>query len=110
MAGTKAYIPHLIFTGDDWLKEHAVIAEEDIIIVNGRETKCIQAVKNLADLPWAAMGVEYVIEATGLFTDSEAAKGHLAAGAKKVIISAPGKGDVKTIVMGVNEKTYTKNY
>lgn len=87
-------------------KSSPELAEEDIIIVNGFETKCVQATKNLADLPWAAMGVEYVIECTGLFTDSEAAKGHLAAGAKKVIISAPGKGDVKTIVMGVNENEY----
>ena len=87
-------------------KSSPELAEEDIIIVNGFETKCVQATKNLADLPWAAMGVEYVIECTGLFTDSEAAKGHLDAGAKKVIISAPGKGDVKTIVMGVNENEY----
>ena len=87
-------------------KSSPELAEEDILIVNGKETKCIQATKNLADLPWAAMGVEYVIECTGLFTDSEAAKGHLAAGASKVIISAPGKGDVKTIVMGVNENEY----
>jgi glyceraldehyde 3-phosphate dehydrogenase len=58
----------------------------------------------LDQLPWKALGVDYVIESTGLFTDSEKAKGHLAAGAKKVIISAPGKGDVKTIVMGVNHE------
>ena len=90
-------------------KSSPELAEEDILIVNGKETKCIQATKNLADLPWAAMGVEYVIECTGLFTDSEAAKGHLAAGASKVIISAPGKGDVKTIVMGVNENEYDAN-
>ena len=57
-----------------------------------------------ASLPWKALGVDYVIESTGLFTDSEKAKGHLAAGAKKVIISAPGKGEVKTLVMGVNEE------
>jgi glyceraldehyde 3-phosphate dehydrogenase len=57
-------------------------------------------------LPWKALGVDYVIESTGLFTESEKAKGHLAAGAKKVIISAPGKGEVKTLVMGVNEKEY----
>jgi len=64
------------------------------------------AVKDLATLPWKDLGVDYVIESTGLFTDSEKAKAHLAAGAKKVIISAPGKGDVKTIVMGVNENEY----
>jgi len=87
-------------------KSSPELAEEDILIVNGFETKCIQATKNLADLPWAAMEVEYVIECTGLFTEAEAAKGHLAAGAKKVIISAPGKGDLKTIVMGVNENEY----
>ena len=64
------------------------------------------AVKDLATLPWTRYGVDIVIESTGLFTDSEKAKAHLAAGAKKVIISAPGKGEVKTIVMGVNEGEY----
>ena len=80
--------------------------EADTIVVNGHKTKCIMATKSPADLPWKALGVDYVIEATGLFTDSEKAKGHLAAGAKKVLLSAPGKGEVKTIVMGVNEKEY----
>ena len=80
--------------------------EPDTLVVNGYKTRCIQAGKGPADLPWKALGVEYVIESTGLFTDSEKAKGHLAAGAKKVIISAPGKGEVKTIVMGVNEQEY----
>jgi len=79
---------------------------DDIIVVNGNEVKCIAATKEPSQLPWKAMGVEYVIESTGLFTDSEKAKGHLEAGAKKVVISAPGKGDVKTIVMGVNENEY----
>jgi glyceraldehyde 3-phosphate dehydrogenase len=64
------------------------------------------ATKEPGQLPWKALGVDYVIESTGLFTDSEKAKGHLAAGAKKVILSAPGKGEVKTIVMGVNEGEY----
>jgi glyceraldehyde 3-phosphate dehydrogenase len=80
--------------------------EPDTLVVNGCKTRCIQAGKGPADLPWKALGVEYVIESTGLFTDSEKAKGHVSAGAKKVIISAPGKGDVKTIVMGVNEQEY----
>jgi len=53
--------------------------------------------------------VDVVIESTGLFTDSEKAKGHLTAGAKKVLISAPGKGDVKTIVMGVNDNELNLN-
>jgi glyceraldehyde 3-phosphate dehydrogenase len=64
------------------------------------------AAKEPSQLPWKALGADYVIEATGLFTDSEKAKGHLAAGAKKVIISAPGKGDVKALLMGVNEDEY----
>ena len=80
--------------------------ENDVVVVNGQKTKCIMATKTPTELPWQALGVDYVIEATGLFTDSEKAKGHLAAGAKKVIISAPGKGDVKTLVMGVNEGEY----
>lgn len=87
-------------------KSDASLAEDDILVVNGNEIKCLGVVKELKDLPWKAMGVEYVIESTGLFTASEKAQGHLEAGAKKVIISAPGKGDVKTIVMGVNEKEY----
>jgi glyceraldehyde 3-phosphate dehydrogenase len=80
--------------------------ENDVLVVNGNKIKCIMATKNPSELPWKALGVEFVIESTGLFTDSEKAKGHLAAGAKKVIISAPGKGEVKTIVMGVNQQEY----
>ncbi|MBN2546196.1 MAG: type I glyceraldehyde-3-phosphate dehydrogenase [Spirochaetes bacterium] len=87
-------------------KSDPKLADDDILVVNGNKIKCILATKEPSQLPWKDMGVEYVIESTGLFTDSEKAKGHLAAGAKKVIISAPGKGDVKTIVMGVNEKEY----
>ena len=81
-------------------------AEADTIVVNGHKTKCVMATKTPAELPWKALGVDIVIESTGLFTDSEKATGHLQAGAKKVIISAPGKGEVKTIVMGVNENEY----
>jgi len=80
--------------------------EADLLIVNGHKIKCVPATKTPAELPWKDLGVEYVIESTGLFTDSEKAKGHLEAGAKKVIISAPAKGEVKTIVMGVNEHEY----
>lgn len=87
-------------------KSDAAKEENDVLVVNGNKIKCVAAVKELKALPWAELGVEYVIESTGLFTDSEKAKGHLEAGAKKVIISAPGKGDVKTIVMGVNENEY----
>jgi glyceraldehyde 3-phosphate dehydrogenase len=87
-------------------KSDASLAEADTIVVNGFKTKCIMATKSPADLPWKALGVDYVLEATGLFTDSEKAKGHLAAGAKKVLITAPGKGEVKTLLMGVNENEY----
>ncbi len=94
--------------------KHAISAEKsdpskeeaDTLVVNGHKIKCVMATKSPADLPWKALGVDYVIESTGLFTDSEKAKGHLAAGAKKVILSAPGKGEVKTLVVGVNEKEY----
>jgi glyceraldehyde 3-phosphate dehydrogenase len=87
-------------------KSDPAATEADTLIVNGNKIKCVMATKTPDALPWKALGVDYVIESTGLFTDSEKAKGHLAAGAKKVIISAPGKGDVKTIVMGVNEQEY----
>jgi glyceraldehyde 3-phosphate dehydrogenase len=80
--------------------------EEDTLIVNGHEVKCVLATKEPSQLPWKELGVDYVLECTGLFTDSEQAKGHLAAGAKKVIISAPGKGEVKTLLMGVNHEEY----
>jgi glyceraldehyde 3-phosphate dehydrogenase len=87
-------------------KSSPAAAEDDVLIVNGNKVKCIMATKDPSALPWKDLGVEIVIESTGLFTDSEKAKGHLAAGAKKVLISAPGKGDVKTIVMGVNDGEY----
>ena len=87
-------------------KSDASKEEADVLVVNGNKIKCVMATKTPDQLPWKALGVDYVIESTGLFTDSEKAKGHLAAGAKKVIISAPGKGEVKTVVMGVNEKEY----
>ena len=87
-------------------KSDAALPEADTLVVNGHKIKCVAAVKDLATLPWKALGVDLVIESTGLFTDSEKAKAHLTAGAKKVIISAPGKGEVKTIVMGVNEGEY----
>ena len=87
-------------------KSNPALEEPDVIVVNGHKVKCVGAVKDLATLPWKALGVDIVFESTGLFTDSEKAKAHITAGAKKVIISAPGKGEVKTIVMGVNEGEY----
>src|SRR5882757_9854885 len=76
--------------------------EDDVLVVNGKEIKVVSA-KTPAELPWKAMGVDVVIESTGLFTEAEKAKGHLTAGAKKVIISAPAKGEDITVVMGVND-------
>lgn len=87
-------------------KSDALLENDDILVVNGHKIKCVMAQKEPSQLPWKTLGVDYVIEATGLFTDSAKAKGHLDAGAKKVIISAPGKGEVKTIVMGVNDNEY----
>ena len=68
--------------------------EADILIVNGHKVKCIAATRNPAELPWKALGVDLVIESTGLFTDSEKAKAHLDAGAKRVVITAPASGEV----------------
>ncbi len=79
--------------------------EDDVLTVNGQDMLVVSA-KDPSQLPWKAMGVDVVIESTGLFTDVEKAKGHLAAGAKKVIISAPAKGDCPTLVMGVNHEKY----
>jgi glyceraldehyde 3-phosphate dehydrogenase len=87
-------------------KSDPALAEADTLVVNGHKIKCLMAVKDLATLPWKAMGVELVIEATGLFTDAEKAAAHLTAGAKKVIITAPAKGGAKTFVMGVNHEKY----
>src|SRR5437764_10707921 len=79
--------------------------EDDVLIVNGQEILVVSA-KDPSNLPWKALGVELVIESTGLFTEADKAKGHLIAGAKKVIISAPAKGEDITIVMGVNNDKY----
>ena len=79
--------------------------EDDVLMVNGAEIKVVSA-RTPAELPWKQLGVDIVIESTGLFTDAEKAKGHLAAGAKKVVISAPAKGEDITVVMGVNHEKY----
>jgi glyceraldehyde 3-phosphate dehydrogenase len=82
-----------------------VVAREGGFVANGDEVMVL-AEKDPANLPWARLGVEIVIESTGLFTQAEKAQLHLKAGAKKVIISAPGKGEVFTVVLGVNEEMY----
>ncbi len=93
------------FKGTVESKKSAPDKDADILVVNGKEIKVVSA-KTPAELPWKALGVEMVIESTGLFTAKEKAEGHIAAGAKKVIISAPGKNEDITIVLGVNEGKY----
>lgn len=78
----------------------------DVLVVNGHKILCVQAQRSPEQLPWGKLGVEYVIESTGLFVDKSKAEGHIKAGAKKVIISAPAKGGAKTLVMGVNHEEY----
>lgn len=77
-------------------------AEDDVLVVNGHDILVVSA-KSPAELPWGKLGVQLVIESTGLFTEAEKAKGHITAGAKKVIISAPAKGEDITVVIGVND-------
>jgi len=89
-------------------KSAADKADDDVLVVDGKEIKVVSA-KTPAELPWAALGVQLVIESTGLFTDAEKAKGHITAGAKKVIISAPAKGEDITVVIGVNDDKLTKD-
>lgn len=86
-------------------KSSADKTDDDVLVVNGRKMQVVSA-KTPAELPWAKMGVEIVIEATGLFTDAAKAKGHIDAGAKKVLITAPAKGEDITIVVGVNDDKY----
>jgi len=87
-------------------KSSPSLEEDDILIVDGHKIKCVAAPKTPDLLPWKDLGVEYVIESTGLYTAVEKASLHLNAGARKVIITAPGKGEMKTFVMGVNEHEY----
>jgi glyceraldehyde 3-phosphate dehydrogenase len=94
------------FDGEVGSKKSSADKEaDDVLLVDGKEVHVVSA-KTPAELPWKKYGVDYVIESTGLFTEAEKAKGHLAAGAKKVIISAPAKGEDITVVMGVNHESY----
>jgi glyceraldehyde 3-phosphate dehydrogenase len=85
----------------------SVEARDEGIVVDGKFIPCV-AVKSPSDLPWAKMGADYVVESTGFFTDFAGAEGHLKAGAKRVILSAPTKDPerVPTLLMGVNEKKF----
>lgn len=79
--------------------------KDNSLIVDGKELKIV-SYKNPAEIPWAQLGADIVIESTGIFTDAEKAKAHLQGGAKKVIISAPAKGEDITVVIGVNDEKY----
>ncbi len=82
-----------------------VQVDENNIVVDGKAVP-VTGHRQPKDIPWAEMGAEYVLECTGIFRDGDSASAHIDAGATKVIISAPAKGDIKTIVMGVNEDEY----
>ncbi len=86
--------------------EGEVSADDAFLYVNGAKIQAL-AERNPAALPWGTLGVDVVIECTGRFTDSETAKQHITAGARKVLISAPATGDVRTIVLGVNNEQIT---
>ena len=90
---------HGLFPGD-------VAVSNGNLVVNGQEIQ-ITAERNPADLPWGASQVDLVVESTGVFADAQKASAHLTAGAGKVIISAPAKGDLKTVVLGVNDDILT---
>ncbi len=87
-------------------KSNPSLEEDDVLVVGGNKIHCLAIKDGPAALPWKDLGVEIVIECTGLFTEAAKAKGHLDAGAKKVIISAPAKGEDITLVMGVNHEKY----
>jgi glyceraldehyde 3-phosphate dehydrogenase len=94
------------FNGEVFSKKSAPDKlEDDVLVVNGNDILVVSA-KDPSGLPWKQLGVDIVIESTGLFTDGEKAKGHLVAGAKKVIISAPAKNEDITVVVGVNHEKY----
>ena len=96
------------FLGKIGENKHTVEATEDSIIVDGKEIK-IYAIKDAKDCPWGEIGVDVVLECTGFYTSKEKSMAHIAAGAKRVVISAPAGNDLKTIVYSVNEKTLTKD-
>ena len=97
----------ILFKHDSTYGAYAGVVDhtDDALIVDGRTIRVFQE-KDPANLPWAELGVDIVIESTGLFTNAEKARAHLDAGATKVIITAPAKGEDVTIVLGVNDATY----
>ncbi len=88
------------------IKGDALAQDADTLVVDGHKIKCLAAPRELSALPWKKLGIDLVIEATGLFTQEAQASGHILAGAKKVLVTAPATAEVKTIVTGVNEHEY----
>jgi glyceraldehyde 3-phosphate dehydrogenase len=82
------------------------LESDDLLVVNGHKIRCLAVREGPSELPWAKLGCEIVIESTGLFTSADKAKGHLEAGAKRVLITAPAKGEDITVCMGVNHEKY----
>lgn len=102
-AATNAHL--LKYDSVHGIMDGEIGATDDALIVNGKEIKVLSE-RDPANLPWGQLGVDIVVESTGLFRDKEKASKHLEAGAKKVIISAPAKNEDITIVLGVNEDKY----
>ncbi|MBD0322242.1 MAG: type I glyceraldehyde-3-phosphate dehydrogenase, partial [Aldersonia sp.] len=88
------------------LPDEVSLEGDDTIVVGSQKIKALEVKEGPSALPWGDLGVDVVVESTGIFTDATKAKGHIDAGAKKVIISAPAKNEDVTIVMGVNDDKY----
>ena len=102
-----AYLLKYDTTQGNYARDHEVVAGEDSITVDGKKIT-IYAIKDAKDCPWGELGIDVVLECTGFYTSKDKSMAHIAAGAKKVVISAPAGNDLKTIVYSVNEKTLTK--
>src|SRR6266436_6530548 len=87
-------------------KSSPEVPDDDTLVVDGHPIRCLAVKEGPAAIPWGKLGVEIVIESTGLFTEAEKARGHLKAGAKRVLISAPAKGEDITVCMSVNHEKY----
>lgn len=99
----NATLAHLLKYDSVHGKFNGTVSHDDQhLIINGKQIKAL-AERDPKNLPWAAMGVDVVLESTGFFTDAAKANAHIEAGAKKVVISAPATGDCKTVVLGVND-------
>ncbi|MCK4917546.1 MAG: type I glyceraldehyde-3-phosphate dehydrogenase [Candidatus Omnitrophica bacterium] len=102
-AATLAYL--LKYDSNFGILDKEVKAEGDFIVIDGKKIKVVSE-RDPGNLPWKELGVDVVVESTGFFRDAESAGKHIKSGAKKVIISAPAKGDIATFVIGVNEEKY----